>query len=237
MRPFATVLLLSCQAAIVFAQSSTGPKHTDDRSKPLGMERALCLGISNRIKAGANVESKDVRYCVEVFLNSGDSSAAVSFVRELQPLLSDRPELTAQLLTREGSIYVGLGRFQDAADSFKASLAAIEPLHLEVDLLRLTILVNMGESLLSIDRKTEAEGYFQQALSYPWYIILGHPAEMQRLRDQYIAAGRGLIQARRGDLKALREIVFVPAAYEVLGPVLDDAVKEAQAAQPRGKGN
>jgi tetratricopeptide (TPR) repeat protein len=193
--------------------------------------------MPNRIKAGTYVESRDVRYCVEVFLNSGDSSAAVSFVRELQPLLSDRPELKAQLLAREGSIQIGLAKFQDAADSFQASLSSIEPVHLEVDLLRLTTLVNLGESLLSVDRKKEAEGYFQQALSYPWYTILGHPAEMQNLRDQYVAAGRGLIQARRGNLKALKEIVFVPATYEVLGPVLDEAVKEAQAAQPQGKGN
>jgi hypothetical protein len=97
--------------------------------------------------------------------------------------------------------------------------------------------VNLGESLLSVDRKKEAEVHFQQALSYPWYTILGHPAEMQNLRDQYVAAGRGLIQARRGNLKALKEIVFVPATYDVLGPVLDQAAKEAQAAQSQGKGN
>ena len=168
-------------------------------------------------------------------MNSGDSSAAVNFVRELQPLLSDRPELKAQLLARAGSIQIGLAKFQDAADSFQASLAAIEPVHLEVDLLRLTTLVNLGESFLSLDRKKEAEGYFQEALSYPWYTILGHPAEMQGLRDQYVSAGRGLIQARRGNLEALKEIVFVPATQEVLGPLLDEAVKEAQAAQPRGK--
>lgn len=97
--------------------------------------------------------------------------------------------------------------------------------------------MNLGESLLSVDRKKEAEVHFQQALSYPWYTILGHPAEMQNLRDQYVAAGRGLIQARRGNLKALKEIVFVPATYDVLGPVLDQAAKEAQAAQSQGKGN
>jgi hypothetical protein len=60
---------------------------------------------------------------------------------------------------------------------------------------------------------------------------------MQSLRDQYVAAGRGLIQARRGNLNALKEIVFVPATYEVLGPVLDEAVKEAQATQSQGKSN
>lgn len=71
MRPFATVLLLFCQAAIVLAQSSTGgatsQMHTADRSKLPQAEMASCLGTSDRIKAGAHVESRDVRYCVEFF--------------------------------------------------------------------------------------------------------------------------------------------------------------------------
>jgi hypothetical protein len=125
-------------------------------------------------------------------------------------------------------MYVHSASFRDAADSFQAALVAIEPLHLEVDLLRLTTLVNLGEALLSEGRKKEAEDQFLQALSYPWYAVVGHPEEMQKLRDQYVAAGRGLIDARRGDLKALNEIVFVPATYEVLGPVLEEAIKEAQ---------
>jgi hypothetical protein len=59
---------------------------------------------------------------------------------------------------------------------------------------------------------------------------------MQSAKNKYIATGRDLIQDRRGDLNALKEIVLVPALNEVLGPVLDEAVKGAQA-QPQGDGN
>jgi len=116
------------------------------------------------------------------------------------------------MLAREGSFWIGSGNFNEAAASFQSSLEILEPVHLEVDLLRLSTLVEAGESLLSLRRKSEAEAYFQEALRYSWYTVGGHPTEMQALRDQYISAGRGLIETRRGNLEALRQI-FLRSGY------------------------
>jgi hypothetical protein len=189
----------------------------------------LCQGIFDDLRSGRYVKDEAILRCVEAFVNSGDSKSAIRFIRDLQPLLSDRPKLRAQMLTREGSIWISSGNFKEAAASFQSSLEIIEPVHLEVDLLRLSTLVEAGESLLSLCRKSEAEAYFLGALSYSWYTVVGHPTEMQRLRDQYIFAGRGLIESRRGNLEALKQIVFVPATSKDLGPVLDRAIEEAKA--------
>jgi len=196
------------------------------------MAAGPCQGIVDDLKSGRYVKDQAILRCVEAFFNSGGSASAVRFIRDLQPLLSDRPKLRAQMLAREGSFWIGSGNFNEAAASFQSSLEILEPVHLEVDLLRLTTLVEAGESLLSLRRKSEAEAYFLEALSYPWYIVVGHPAEMQALRDQYISAGRGLIETRRGNLEALRQIFFVPATSQVLGPVLQKAIEEAETSTP-----
>jgi len=96
------------------------------------------------------------------------------------------------------------------------------------DLQRLTTLVKLGQALLSSNKKSDAEGYFLQALSYPWYTVTGYPEIQQQLREQYIMAGRGLISSRRGDLAALQQIVFVPSAMEELAAVLERAIQEAK---------
>jgi hypothetical protein len=164
----------------------------------------LCQGIFDDLRSGRYVKDEAILRGVEGFANSGDRTSTVPFIRDLQPLLSDQPKLRAQMLTREGSIWISSGNFSEAAASFQSPLEIIEPVQLEVDLLRLSTLVEAGQSLLSSGRKSEAETYLLEALSYPWYTVVGHPTEMQSFRDQYIFAGRGLIESRRGNLEALK---------------------------------
>jgi len=161
----------------------SGPDRSNSRQNTAS---GLCHGIFDDLKSGRHVKDEVILHCVEDFVNSGESASAVQFIPDLQPLLSDRPQLRGRMLAREGSIWLSSDDFKGAAASFQPSLEILEAVHLKVDLQWLSSLVQTGESLLSLGRKREAEAHFLQALSYPWYTAFAHPTEMQSLRDQYI---------------------------------------------------
>lgn len=148
------------------------------------------------------------------------------------PLLTMRPDLRARLLERKYSLAVAAGDVEITVKMFAESAAiARPPQSAERDVQRLGTLVKLGQSLLSLNRKAEAAKYFEQVLAYRWYTLVDHPGELRMAREHYVQAGRGLIESRRGDLAALAQIVFVPATYETLGPVLEKAMREARGAR------
>jgi tetratricopeptide (TPR) repeat protein len=136
--------------------------------------------------------------------------------------------LRAKLWRRKASLEVQAGDFAAASEDFAAALKLADPARLEADIERMGILVDLGQSLLSTKRLSDAEQYFLQALSYSFYTVVNYPDEMQKLRDLYIRAGRGLIETRRHNLSALQQIVFVPSTMNELGPLLEKAVQEAK---------
>jgi hypothetical protein len=86
----------------------------------------------------------------------------------------------------------------------------------------------LGESLLAQGKSDEADRRFLEVLSYEWATILGHPQGMGVLRDRYIEGIRGLISCRRGNLKALQDIYFVPSVDPDVRPELNRAIEEAK---------
>jgi hypothetical protein len=198
---------------------------------------AYCTAVIDRLKADQRVTDRALLRCVEAHIASAEATtsasrekgmqSALQFIDQIMSLLPDRIDLQGRLVARKASLAGAAGDHARAAQWYAQSLKVIEPVRLEADHQRLVALVNMGQSLLAVNRKADAESAFLLALSYPWYTIRGYPEEMQRLRDQYFAAGRGLIEARRGNLAALQQIVFVPSALDELGPILQTAIREA----------
>ncbi|MDE3195422.1 MAG: tetratricopeptide repeat protein [Acidobacteriota bacterium] len=200
----------------------------------------ICRAVIDRLKAGRAVSDRVILRCAEAHITAADRHAspgapkarvyhdAEQYIQDVLGSLSDRDLVTSQLQARLGDLAVAAGDFRKAAALFQSSYDAIESLHLDVDVQRISTLVKLGQSYLSFGQKKDAERTFLEAMAYQWYTITGHPMELQQLRDQYLLAARGLITSRRGDLRALDEIVFVPATQNELGPVLQRAIDEAK---------
>ena len=139
-----------------------------------------------------------------------------------------QPMLHAQLAAIHGDILHGAGELPSAAAAYAEAVDDLHALHLEVDTRRMSAMVTLGQLLLAQGNKRDAEKLFLDVLSYPWYLVM--EAEPQALlRHDYVSAGFGLIECRRGNLAALREIFFVPATQGELLPQLEKAIAEARA--------
>jgi hypothetical protein len=232
----AAVLLLT--AAVAAAQPSGAPTQMNSQefenwiAGAAGQNPSACRAAVDRLAAGRTVSDKAIRHCVELHANAGGGGSrqraeTERFIDEVLPLVTGRESLRASLLARKGSLAVGAGEFAKASEAFESAWKVIEPVRLQTDVQRQTILVSLGQSLLSQKKNEDAGRYFLLAMSYPWYTITGRPEEFQQLRDQYLLAARGLIESRRHNLKALQEITFVPATETELAPFLKKAIQEA----------
>ena len=138
-----------------------------------------------------------------------------------------QPMLHARLAAISGDILHEIGELHSAAASYGEAVDDLHSLHLEVDTNRMSAMVNLGRILLTLGNRRDAEKLFLDVLSYPWYLVM--EAEPQALlRHDYLRAGFGLIECRRGNLAALQEIFFVPATQGELLPALKLAMDEAR---------
>jgi hypothetical protein len=150
----------------------------------------------------------------------------IQLIDMLLPYAEPRPHLHASLATIKGDLLLEMGKLPLAAEAFAAAVDDLHGLHLDIDTQRIYGMVRLGFILLAQARKQDAEKIFLDVLSYPWYLVM--ETEAQRLlREYYIDAGEGLIEARRGNPEALKEIYFVPAVYDKLLPKLQAAIEEA----------
>jgi tetratricopeptide (TPR) repeat protein len=153
----------------------------------------------------------------------------VKLIETLLPTAGHQPMLHAQLAAIHGDILHGAGELQEAAAAYGEAVDDLHRLHLEVDVKRIYAMATLGQLLLAQGNRRDAEKLFLDVLSYPWYLVM--EAEVQALlRHDYVSAGLGLIECRRGDLAALREIFFVPATQSELLPPLQQAIAEARRA-------
>jgi tetratricopeptide (TPR) repeat protein len=148
-------------------------------------------------------------------------------LRELDDRLGDRVLLRAKLRIRAGILARNAGDLDRAAREYEHSLALLTPLRNEVDMRRMETLVSLAGTYYQQGDKRRAEVLYLEAMSYAWVAIQGDPEAQHYLRDRYVEAGRGLIECRRGDRKALSNIVFYPATQRELRPALEAALKEA----------
>lgn len=149
----------------------------------------------------------------------------IQLINAVQPYTYGRPLLSAQLHQIMAELLRDTGDNKAASQEYQNSLDLLTPLHLSVDQSRMTSLVENGETLYDSGLPRQAETVFLEALSYDWYKVEDSETQ-QNLKSLYIRAGRGLIDCRRHNLAALKEIYFVPATNDVLQPYLDKAIKD-----------
>ena len=143
------------------------------------------------------------------------------------PYINEKIFLTGKLQSLKGSLFLENDKLESAAEWFGNAVEHLHTLQLEVDLSRIYNMVITGQTLLRMDKKEMAEKIFLDVLSYPWYLV-EEPAIRITFREYYIASGIGLIECRKGNLEALKDIFFVPATQHELMPVLERAKSEAE---------
>lgn len=105
--------------------------------------------------------------------------------------------------------------------SFAQYLPYMDSISYAVDKLRLESSYEMGNLLLyKFHDKENAEKYFIDAASYPFYKIHNYPREFYFFRSLCSQAARGIVQCNRGNLKALRLLTFMPAIWPEVFPTL-----------------
>lgn len=199
------------------------------KESPERLERMLL----ERIQNGMSTYDSTVLEVVYAWRNYESMTGARPFTRTLQLISSllqqanHQPMLHAALAAINGDIFHEHGNLQSAVAAYADAVDDLHALHTEVDTKWIYSMVRFGQILLLQDNKLDAEKLFLDVLSYPWYLVM--EAEVQPLlRHDYISAGLGLIECRRGDLPALQEIFFVPATQAELLPALELAIDEAR---------
>ncbi|MHC4953278.1 MAG: hypothetical protein ACYTGZ_05260 [Planctomycetota bacterium] len=168
---------------------------------------------------------------------NGDSESAsaearypqtMRVLKELDERLGDNALLRSKLRIRAGILARNAGDLERAGQEYEQSLALLTPLRNQVDMRRMETLVSLAGTYYQLGEKRRAEALYLEAMSYVWPAVQDDPEAQHYLRDRYVEAGRGLIECRRGDLRALENITFYPATQRELGPALKAALKEAR---------
>lgn len=156
------------------------------------------------------------------------ASKTMHLIDALLPLVNDRSLLQARLQSIKANLLLEYNALEEAEKVFFSAIDHLTGLQLDVDLNRMYNMTIRGQVLLRLGQKQEAERIFLDVLSYPWYLVRETDVQIS-LREYYISSAIGLIECRRGDLPALKNIFFVPATEYELKPILDEAIREASA--------
>jgi tetratricopeptide (TPR) repeat protein len=144
----------------------------------------------------------------------------------LIPFIYGRPGLEAKLHQRKAYLFRTDEDVANAVKEYDKAIRLLTSLHIDVDQQRIKSIVDVADTLYLAGDKDKAEAFYLEALSYDWTKV--QDAEVrQRLYDLYLTAGRGLIEVRKGNLKALKEIFFISAAKGELGSELQKAIRQA----------
>lgn len=171
-----------------------------------------------------------------------DKSRTIEFLNVIRcidqflPFLEDRKDLQAYLYAEKGYLLsMGAKNNKPAAlIAFQKSVEISIPLTQTSELRRFARSVRLANLLVAAGSKDKAEDLFLQVLGFPWYQVKD-PSVVSQLKDVYISAGYGIIELRRGNLKKLKSLYFVPSTLDALQPLLDEAIKEAQQAEDKSK--
>lgn len=154
------------------------------------------------------------------------NSATFRLIEDLLALLNQRPMLIARLQSIKANLLLEYNDLQEAEKGFAAAVDHLHTLQLEVDANKIYNMTIRGQVLLRLEQKEAAEKVFLDVLSYPWYLVRETDVQVS-LREYYVSAAIGLIECRRGNLEALKNIFFVPATEFELQPILREAIREA----------
>ena len=140
--------------------------------------------------------------------------------------LKYRPIVESRLYVIKGNLYSELQEKGKSLESYEKATSVMNAIHLDVDVERSSVLLQTANYAASIGEKAKANKLYLVVYSYPWYIAKG---EAQGVLQEYSAqAGIGLINLRRGDLKALKDIYYVPSMKSRIEPALQLAIREAE---------
>lgn len=147
-------------------------------------------------------------------------------ITDVLPLLYGRPELQGRLLQRRGELYHLSKDTNKALEDLRKAAQLLNQQGVDVDQHRVESQLEAADILLIQGKKKEADSLYMQALSYAWW-NLQDSEQIQIFRNFYVQAGEGLLQTRRGNLNALRELYFAPATWGQLKAPLDAAIAAA----------
>jgi hypothetical protein len=165
-------------------------------------------------------------------------------IDKLLPLMINNATLAAHLYAKRGNIYNREGDMRRGAGQLVQSLELISQSSHNADS-DLPILEEAAKTAAFLrahaDAKADAVRLYQIILWYPFYRFphpvnpIGVPASTdkssfslyERAKALYISAGKGLIDLRRGDLKALQDIALLHSSKDVLKPFLAQAIIDA----------
>lgn len=244
----AAASLLIVLASIV--EATEGPASPESASSPLAVEAALkslqkepvpgkaaemCGELVTRLANGMHVTDTSIEVCFALLRQTSEEATGenafanlMAFIDQVYPSLGDRPFLRASMGAVRAEVYTIRGSLDDALAARRQVEAGLLERKLLIDTARNRNLVELGDAYYALGRKAEAETAYLEVLSYPWYNFPNRSEATTSLRDLYIRAGYGLINARRENVAALKEIFFTPAVEEELGPVLQQAISEAE---------
>lgn len=250
-----TALVLSLHLFPTTAALPASPSESSDartferwimeRQQELESDQApgFCGKLIERFDQDRRVTSTAVLTCVNAYrayeeniLASKPPTASAAnayalthqFIQQVLKRIEDRPFLMAQVLSIQGMIHNTGDSLENAIQSWTRSAELLNQHRMEVDKERISTLNHLADALHAAGESRKAEEHYLEVLSYPWYTLVQNPEAVQFFRSQYIRAGYGLIDTRRGNLDALREIQFVPATQHELNPYLKNAIREAQ---------
>ena len=220
-------------------------KTSEETSTAKREPSAIMDMILKRLKDGIYVTDKAVMYGIGAWtgyegrLAQRDSAKkgssydmTIAMIDKLSVLLYGRPWLKAQIQIRKAELYDVEGKHSEAIAVRQAANIELDSLYEEVSTHYIDNMTTLGQLFYSQGENKEAERVFLQVLSFPWYLTKS-PTQ-QTLRNCYVQAGRGLIDCRRDNLRALQGTYFVPASLNELGPILDRAIVEAGGKPRRG---
>ncbi|MGC4045927.1 MAG: hypothetical protein QM758_19215 [Armatimonas sp.] len=193
--------------------------------------------LLKRLKEDHFVTDESIRLLTETWFDVENSKPSKSktrykettrFTDAILPLIQGRPLVQGYLWGIRGAMLQNVEDNERAVVAYQESTNYLDELHLQVDVRRLELSLRRADLLVSLDRKQEAEAIYRQVMMYPWYSVQNPMESAVRLRNTYFNAGRGLIEACRGNLKALKNIFFLPAAQTELGPTLAQAIAQAE---------
>lgn len=242
------ILMAACAAAQDNAKSDT----KESRSVVL-LEKEL-RGLAAKVNAG-NIPSKQLRVRIlkELkngrFISKGCILRAVSasevgdilqskknatkvsyantvrFIEGILEVIYERPLLSAELHQMAAMMTVRRRdtRLKHAQEAHRLSV----DLKASVDLQWLKDIVALGGIYNATRQSAKAEKVFLRVGNY-MYLGTDREARVELLQMQ-IEAARGLITSRKGNLKALKGTSFYPWVEVKVKPMLDEAIKEAEA--------
>lgn len=163
---------------------------------------------------------------VQKEVEQAQGSETLHLIDQVLPLVESRLLLIARLQSIKANLLLEYNGLEESESLFASAIDNLTTLQLEVDVNRIFNMTIRGQVLLRLHQKEAAEKIFLDVLSYPWYLVRKTDVQ-QSMREYYISSAIGLIECRRGDLPALKNIFFVPATEYELKPILDEAIREA----------